>query len=271
MKRIWTEEQLSDFIELYNNQGWTLVQIGKKYGTKADTISKKLKEKGVSIKKNSTKNRLLKHDYFTSIDSEEKAYFLGLLFADGNINIDKQKERSPQIRLELVETDREVLEFFKKEINSNATLSYNKRANRENGTFTLSIRSQQMADDLKKFNIVPNKTYEVNEIIIPLNYEIPFLRGYIDGDGSIYCQKNNQWHVNICGHSLHIISQLAALGNKLIGKEGSGYISCYNNVYRHIWSEKDTKKLLEILYRNASVSIARKQSKAIDCLEDKKS
>ena len=47
-------------------------------------------------------------DFFENIDTEEKAYFLGLLTADGSVTLDS--ERSPNISLELV--DKDVLEML---------------------------------------------------------------------------------------------------------------------------------------------------------------
>lgn len=269
MKRNWTEEQKEFIINCYTKQGLTCTEIGRKFGAKPDTISKYLKEWGIEIKGNKTKNRLLREDYFSIIDCPEKAYFLGLLFADGSIALDDK--RAPSLRLELVESDVDILKTFLNRVNSQASLKYDKRKNRKNGTFSFSIRSQKLVNDLSKYNIVPNKTYVVDDVVIPKDYEIDYLRGFIDGDGSIYQESNGKWHMNICGHSLNIISQLSILGNQLIGKEGSGYISCYDNVYRHTWSQSDTFKLLDVLYNNDRISITRKRLKAMAALEDKKS
>lgn len=270
--RKWTQEQLLDIKRLYTEEGWTLAQIGKKYSAKGDTISKKLKEQGVTIRRgNISKNRRLNENYFSVIDRPEKAYFLGLLFTDGNITLDKENIRVPALRIELVETDKEILEKFKEELQSDASLSYNKRTNRKNGTFSLIIRNRQLANDLSKFNIIPNKTYLVDNLIIPENFKIDFFRGLIDGDGSIYQLKTGHWQMNICGHSLNVVSQISELGNSFIDKKGSGHISFYDNVYRHTWNEKDTKKLLEIMYKNCKIAIARKQLKAMAAIEDKKS
>jgi hypothetical protein len=179
----WTDEQKAEIIDDYTKKGMTLAEIGKKFHSKGDTISKYLKSWDIPINRRK-KNRLMNEKFFSIIDSAEKSYFLGLLFADGSVVLNS--ERAPYVSLELVEKDKEILEIFRSLLNCQNDLYYNKRDNRKNGTYTFGVRSQLLADDLAKFNIIPNKTYETTQVIFPENFLIDFLRGYIDGDGSIY-------------------------------------------------------------------------------------
>lgn len=260
-KKVWTEEEIQFIIQKYCKEGWTLEETAKTLHTKSDKVSKKLKELGYEIKRRgTTTNRRLEEDYFSIIDTEEKAYFLGLLFADGSVNINSGK-RNPSIRLELVESDKAVLEKLRNELKIDSKLRYDKRANRKNGTYMLSVRSKKIADDLAKFNIVPNKTYLVNNVIIPQGFEKEFLRGYIDGDGSIY--EDKLWHVSITGHSYDVITQVKTLMNDLINKSNDRKVTCYNNVYKYTLNGSDALKLLYILYNDAIIYIPRKREKAM--------
>ena len=81
------------------------------------------------------------------------------MLTDGAVVKDNKGERQDTISLELVETDVEIINKFKKEINSNSSLYFNKRKNQDKGTYTLSFRSNQMSNDLSKYGIVQNKTY----------------------------------------------------------------------------------------------------------------
>lgn len=265
--RKWTDEEKSSIIHSYTNLGLTCKEIAKKYAAKPETISKYLKEWGIAIKGNRTVNRLLKEDYFSQIDTPQKAYFLGLLFADGAIAV--AEKRNSSITLELTENDIDILNIFKQELNSNASLSYNKRKERTLGTYGLSIRSKQLADDLKKYNIIPNKTYLVEEIIIPNNYKIDYLRGYIDGDGSLY-YSGNSWHLSITGHSKNIIQQIQQELNSLINKQNSNTITYYKNVYKTTWNGQEAIYLMQILYENSKISLTRKHAKAMAAQEDKR-
>lgn len=263
--RNWTEKQKQQIINWYTKDGLTCADIGKKFGAKPSTISKYLKLWGVEINRRKAANRLLNESYFENIDTPEKAYILGLLFADGSIVLDN--DRQPSLKLELVETDVEILKRIQELLNSNGKLTYNKRAERTNGTYSFSIRSQKIASDLSKWNIVPNKTYAVDEIKIPEKFQEDYLRGYIDGDGSIYYSRN-AWHVNICGHSKNIIQQFAHLGCSLINVPCHEITLC-DNVYRYTWNNNEAVNLIKAIYLNSPISIARKQEKAMLAIEDK--
>lgn len=185
-----------------------MAEIAKRYSTKHTKISAILHEHNIPIKKVRNKNRLLKEDYFSVIDTECKAYFLGLLLTDGSICKDAKGKKQDSIALELIETDIDILERFKEEIKSDSSLSYNKRKNRKNGTYTLSFRSNQMSNDLGKYGIVPNKTYLMEHLpILSEEFMIPFIRGIIDGDGSLYF-SNNSWHCGITNYSEQLLDEL---------------------------------------------------------------
>lgn len=267
-KRIWTEEQIRDIISLYTEQGKTLKEIGVTYKAKGDTISKLLKANNVEIgKKGASKNRLLDHQYFSMIDSEAKAYFLGLLAADGSIVLGTEG-RSPYIGIELIETDKKILDLLKEELRLTSDHYYNKRKDRENGTYSLSFRSGKIANDLKKYGLVPNKTYEMDSIdleLVPKELHSHFLRGFIDGDGSIY-ESSGSWHLSITGYSYAIIEQIKDLGLTLAKIQESGKITKYNNVHKYTYNGAKAKALIEVLYQDCHFFIERKREKALQAI-----
>lgn len=67
----------------YQN-GLNPIEISNKYNFHVKTIRNKLTENGFKLKKGP--NNLFNEHYFDIIDTEEKAYFLGYLMADGNIS-----------------------------------------------------------------------------------------------------------------------------------------------------------------------------------------
>ena len=249
-----------------------MAEIAKRYGTKHTKISTILHEHNIPIKKVRHKNRLLREDYFANIDTEEKAYFLGLLLTDGSIIPDTKKQRQDNISLELVETDVEILEKFKQELRSNSSLYYNKRKNRDKGTYTFSIRSNQMSQDLSKYGIVPNKTYLTNHLpILPQDLTSHFIRGIIDGDGSLYF-SGNTWHCGITSYSETLLEELQEIISSRIGKKNK--LKIYNaekkGVHRLTYAQADTKKIVEMCYKNNNISIARKNMLANRILEEDK-
>lgn len=269
MKRVWTEEQIQDIIYRYTELGQTIKTIRTDYKCRDTTISNFLKENGIVPVKGVTTNRLLRHDFFSKIETEEQAYFLGLLIADGSIALDKT--RSPMIRLELVESDRSVLERFKEVLKLSSELRYDKRIDRANGTYVLSVRSKRMAEDLSKYGVVPNKTYLMSKIetdLVPDHLIKDLIRGYVDGDGSIYYSRE-RWHLSVTGHSYDFIQSVVNICFDILEEEPKGSITVYNGVHKYTFNSKRATKLIEALYGDANFFIERKYQKAQAAISDK--
>lgn len=263
-KRIFSKTETEQIIDLYIN-GWKMNEIGKKFACKPEKISEVLRNNDVQIKKNRTTNRLLNEDYFNSIDSPTKAYFLGLLFTDGSVCNDRKRQTNISIGLQ--ESDKAILERLKKELNSGSALNYSKRKGK-NGEFNFSVRSNKIANDLAKYNIIPNKTYLIDNLILPVGYEKDFIRGFIDGDGSIYFSAN-RWHVNITSHSKQILEQIRNICDAWIKKNNHNTVTECNDVYKITWNGIYAQQLLKVLYYNNCCSIARKARLATMAIEDK--
>ncbi len=138
-------------------------------------------------------------DYFKVIDTEEKAYWLGFLYADGCINeLHKNgKTCSMNLELTLAKVDKEHLEKFAKAIETNVPIK--QRISRYKGKEYVSnriiINSTKMCKDLCDLKCIPNKTYGIrfpDTNIVPKCFMKDFLRGFFDGDGCIHDKKIKQ-------------------------------------------------------------------------------
>ncbi len=150
-------------------------------------------------------------NYFEIIDSQKKAYWLGWLITDGYIatafNTKRGITNVNSIALKLAEKDRYVLEDFKKDLNTDISIKTikgrkafeytNKITNKtvcikggEQAEFRFS--SAKMIQDLAKYGIRQNKTYDV---IFPKELESKyypgFIAGVISGDGCINIKLNH--------------------------------------------------------------------------------
>lgn len=96
-----------DIIPEYN-KGTSLSKLAKQFNTTIQTLSRHLKVKGIEVinRQNETK---FDESIFDSIDTEEKAYWLGFIFADGYIS-----SRDNTFELSLKGSDVEHLEKFHK-------------------------------------------------------------------------------------------------------------------------------------------------------------
>ena len=85
----FNDEQLLDIKESYLN-GESTVKIGKRYGTSHQPILKALKRMNVErTPRKFNRKYSLNENYFDKIDTPNKAYILGLLYADGSNTISK--------------------------------------------------------------------------------------------------------------------------------------------------------------------------------------
>lgn len=140
----WTEEQKEEMIASYET-GEGVIAIAKRFHVRHESVSLLLKERGINLR---THYRGTCDDtYFRSIDTEEKAYWLGFLTADGYISTDNRIGISLGIR------DVEHLNKFKSALNGFQTVSQNGRACK------FVICSPKMVVDLASHGILPRKTF----------------------------------------------------------------------------------------------------------------
>lgn len=127
--------------------------------------------------------------YFENIDNEEKAYWLGFLYADGCVRF--HKKRSGHLKLKLKQSDKKWIEKFNLCLNSTYPIKDGmeilKHNNKEYKCFysVVNIYNTKMVKDLYNLGCMNNKTQKIR--LPELNIELMrhFIRGYFDGDGCI--------------------------------------------------------------------------------------
>jgi len=189
------ERQREDIIKDYLDNH-TLDYLGDKYGHYEQNVRKKLISWGVKIRENgelNTKYTLIK-DYFRNIDSHEKAYWLGFIYADGNVYL---KEGFPTFQICLGNKDRKHLIKLKNSIGSNHPI-YEDRGNPR-----LMICCKEFVKNLINLNVDVRKSLTLefpSETILSKEFENSFILGYYDGDGYISYRENGkykQWFFGI--------------------------------------------------------------------------
>lgn len=178
-KKELTEEGINEFLKLYD-EGLNYVEIGKKLGAGEEVITRWAKELQV---KDRRRKYELNENYFSNIDSDEKAYWLGFLSADGYI--DEQRNR---IRLELQESDKDSVALF---ANTISKTYYEPKSVVNNGFlhYYAVLISKKLVQDLKKYNIYQNKSLTFAPPELPNNLIPYWIIGYMDGDGCLYKSK----------------------------------------------------------------------------------
>lgn len=125
-------------------------------------------------------------NYFDNINNQDKAYILGLLYADGNIN-----KNGYVCSLTLQERDKELLEKIYKILYPIASLTFVKSRNiKWQNCYKITISSKRMCDALIYHGVIPNKSLKLQFPKLSYYLYKDFFRGYYDGDGTLYVNRH---------------------------------------------------------------------------------
>lgn len=259
--KIITEQMKQEICDFYLSRPMSLKTVGEHFNLSNPTISKILKDIP-KYPKARINNPNLNERFFESIDSEEKAYFLGLLISDGNVyKEDSTANRQSSISITLDLEDEYMLNEFKQVLNSNTSISKDGR-----GCGQIAVRSNLMAQDLSKYGVVPRKsfhTYLPKEI--PDNLMNHLIRGIFDGDGNITAKlsKNNKYlhSFGFCG-THELMQNISDYITPILSLKQKPSVYDYkdkNLSEIKICNKDDMYKFGEWLYQNGNIFLIRKK------------
>lgn len=180
------------------------------------------------------------------------AYILGFITADGSVN-------KYSLRIELAIKDKDVLEFIRDEISPTKQITTCFKNEKE--YCCLKIHSKKLIESLNKFNIVPNKTYNIRlDFNIPQEYLGDYLRGLFDGDGWVYCRRNSI-ECGIVSHEEIFLQQIKDIINNGVLRKRTkltkkGLVS--TQYVLDFYSNK-TIKFRDLIYSNNGFCLKRKK------------
>lgn len=273
------QKVVSELIE----QGLAVSEISKQLDCPTSSVSSVIKALKLTVKKKLTINNV-NHNYFDNIDSDDKAYFLGFIIADGSISSGiNSHDGNGRFSINIMEEDSYLLEFLKLQLHSDNIIKI--KPENSNGVKHRKAQalfrwtSVPMKIKLEtKYNIISNKTYDFDFKFpldtIPIEFQGAFVRGFIDGDGSFESHKG-VFNPSIVGTSKEWIIQIGNLVSQNTGLiykiyETKGKTCIY---YTLRWSAENKNKvekitkLYEFLYNNATIFMKRKHEKIKSYLE----
>ena len=222
-------------------------------------------------------------NFFETIDSEEKAYLLGFFVADGSYGLGSGCTSSYRYQIHQQEKDKCIVDWYQKAIVPTGTIGYkepftDKKGTNHNGAYMLRWTSKNMHHDLKKYNITPRKTYDLEfEFpfeLIPDEYIWDFIRGFFDGDGQIsYSETSHQMTFALYGTSEKFLIQLGELFEKefKVEKRIEGIKKTKMTLYTLRFSAGYNRvnfidSLYTKFYKDKSYFLPRKQSRFLNYL-----
>lgn len=262
-----------EIIRLFEQEGWGYRSISKKFECDPKSIKEfLLKHRGdlvVKIPKKTARRFDIDVDYFTPIDTERKAYFFGLLMADGYIP--RRKDRPIGLAIELVQEDAYLLMELAKDLRYEGRLNERLRVAPDGSartpTTTLYITSEALALRMVQNGMEPRKSLTAKlppTGVVPDHLMWHFIRGLFDGDGSIFRSDFHSWRATITSAApiLHELSDMLTR-------------SGVHNVMRNSWSKKtneiyisrviEIKKFHDLIYQDASIWMHRKRDRFDEC------
>lgn len=250
----FSDEDIQDMINMYLN-GSILKDLEKKYKTSDTTIMAIFDKAGIRRRHSIY---TCDENYFDVIDTEDKAYFLGLLYSDGYHNTNKNC-----ITITLQEEDVDVLKTFN-EVTKNTRPLRLVENNKVNGNwkncYQLTLISQHMSKILEKHGV-----YQAKSLILKFPNWLDeslyphFIRGYFDGDGSINKRKES-YSMSIVGTDA-FCSYLQGWIEAKLGIETHIYVSSSIDKPTRtfmITKKEYSKKFFDYIYNDAHIYLKRK-------------
>lgn len=238
-------------IKMYQ-EGKSVKQIAEELSISRKSLGLYFKENNVELRDKSTKIKesyTVNEDFFETIDTENKAYWLGFIYADGSINTSGQSYR---LCIELSIVDFNHLKKFRRDVMSDAPIKQRKNRN----TVSIQISSKKLVTDLISYGCIENKTYEgfIDKLDMSYDLSMAFLRGYLDGDG---CISKNRPVITYTIHSKILVEYIRDLIEKHLLIKPS--ILMEKTYYRLVIQNKKSYEVFtDAIYGNANVYLDRK-------------
>jgi intein/homing endonuclease len=200
-------------------------------------------------------------------------YFLGFFMADGH-----NHKNYEGFTIKLHPKDDEILSKFKKIMHSNHTIRYNLSNKSDQKYATFLVYNRHISLSLLKLGADHNKTKNLTfPNYIPKEFLSDFIRGYFDGDGCFYVQKESSSGA-IRNASFSLVGQKPFLDGVKSVFESIGIRAKYGSVpearKNHKYSSlvihgnKNVIKVMDFLYRNRKISLSRKREHFMDWLSE---
>lgn len=237
--------------------GVVIHEIAKKYHTSQETVSSILKDNNIEIRPAYKTTYSINEQYFDKIDTQEKAYIIGMIASDGCIH-------NNLIKISLQEDDKDILEKISKCLGNSNPLKYIGQRNKKwKNQYALTIINKRLATRLKTIGLVENKTLKLEFPTVITDDLLPhFLRGLLDGDGFL---EKKRYRIGYTGTTA-LLTEINHKINRILGINFNIYAEkCKSNSMGNnlistmkISNKKDCIKFLNYIYKDATIYMNRK-------------
>jgi DNA-binding transcriptional regulator WhiA len=233
----------------YLNSNKSLTKICEEHNVFRQVVAPILRKKGIILKRKTSLNT----NIFKTIDTEEKAYWLGFLYADGYV-CHNLKSKRYVIEVGLSNKDIDHLLKLKSFLNCGVNVKHRPEIN----ACRLSVYSKEMCKDLISLGCIQKKSFVLkfpSLSIVSEKLMRHFIRGYFDGDGSIgFNKRSKSLHISVLG-TKEFISTLQNLYPDSVVEKDSRF---KGNTLSLRFRTKEGVKFLFDIYNNSTIYLERK-------------
>jgi hypothetical protein len=206
---------------------------------------------------------VLNEAFFDEITSEQQAYWLGFITADGCV-----MDAGNGYVLSVVLSVRDVahLERLRDDLGSTQPISSRDKTVRGNvfTHATFRVNSRRLVRSLMRLGVTPRKSATAQPWSGPPDLMPHYWRGLFDGDGSIYqTSRDGVWNLSQIGSEACIRAfaewSRGVCGSRAVARPHSLSPSCWTWT---VGGRSKPQMLAKALYGDATVSLARKQERA---------
>lgn len=255
-----SKQQQEEAILRYQN-GESSEKLAQDYGISAAAIRALLKRRGVERRSRELAARkyICDHGFFSFINSEEKAYWLGFIAADGYMY-------DNWLGVSLSAVDRDHLVLLATSLHSSHPIAdYTQKGHAYS---RLMIYSTKLTNDLKSLGITPRKTFTLQWPTLSTEMLRHFTRGYVDGDGCFTIDSKARNNANVyfsvtsnkpflLDMQAYLMRHCALNQTKLFQRQKDSPI--YSMVY---CGKLQVRRIIDFLYQDATTYLQRKYYKA---------
>lgn len=239
--------------ERYMN-GESLSSISKDLGVKRHSLSKRLQQKYNIDIRMCNKNEIDEEFFYK--ESADKYYWLGYIFADGSVS-----ENS----FEIASKDCDIISKLMNSLGLKKSVE--EKIIKGKVYYRYFTRNKALIESLIKCGIINRKSFIETELPdVPKKYTSHFLRGLIDGDGC-FGQYGTKSMISITVG--HCNEKLALSIRDLILEETGVEFKVYkmkSSYEVRLNKKQDCKKIINYLYKDATLYLDRKYNKAHNVL-----
>lgn len=264
------KQQHEEIVNKFVKDKISIKNLANTYHVSESCIARIIKKNNVILTGEKPRKYTFNQSFFEKINTEEKAYFLGFLYADGY-----NRHNGAAIVIQIQEGDRHILDEFIKKIQFTGNLLFlEKRNEKHQNMVRLELNSRKMSDDLNSLGCVQRKSLILqfpNNKQVPNNLIRHFIRGYFDGDGSISINRggNNQYRrlaISITSSKFFCDSLNNIIVNKFkVKPKYDNYVNPSTKTLV-IGGTRQAIHILNWLYKDSNIKLNRKYNKFIDFL-----